>query len=144
MPSHQPRFKNPEKRRKQNREAQRRHRQKRRAELRASRPTLPLPAPRPLTAPIVHAASADVSAVRARQREIENTLGLGRVSKKMLLRREAHRASRARIVANLEAKVAVEKARQAELDATRAGEQEWLAIELHSLVCVKVGAERPA
>jgi hypothetical protein len=129
VPSHQPRFKNSKKRRRQNREAQRRHRQKRRAELRASRPTIPLPALPVLSTPIAHAASVDVSAVRAQQREIENMLGLGRLSKKMLLRREAQRTTRDRILENLRAKIEVEEGRKAEMDTTQAGEKAWLKLE---------------
>jgi len=129
VPSQQPRLKNADKRRKQNREAQRRRRQKRRADLRASRRTLPLPSPCSLPDRIVHAPSADVPRFRKRQREIEDTLGLGRMSKKMLLRRETHRASRDRIIDNLCAKIVVEKARKAEMDATKNAEKEWLALE---------------
>jgi hypothetical protein len=117
-----------EKRKFQNRDAQRRHRKKRRTELKASRPTLALYARRPSPA-IVHAASVDVSAARAELREIENELGLGQLSKKMLVRREAQRVSRRRILANLRAKVVVEEARQAELDATQIGEQDWLELQ---------------
>jgi hypothetical protein len=118
-----------EKRKFQNRDAQRRHRKKRRTELKASRPTLALPAPRLLLTPIVHAASADISAVRARQREIENTLGIGRMSEKMLRRRESQCATRDRIIANLAAKLTVEKARKAEMDATQNGVREWLELQ---------------
>jgi hypothetical protein len=126
VPSQQPRIKNADKRRKQNREAQRRRRQKRRADLRASRRTLPLPSPCSLPDRIVHAPSADVPRFRKRQREIEDALGLGRMSKKMLLRRETHRASRDRIIDNLRSKIVVEEARKAEMDATKNAEKEWL------------------
>lgn len=101
---------------------------KRRREVAGSRPTLALPPQRVLSAPVRHAAAADVSTVRDRQLEIEEQLGIGKISTKMLRRREQHRGDRQRIITNLRAKVEAETARLQELQDTQPLEEEWLTL----------------
>lgn len=123
------------KRKAQLRDAKRRARKKQRQEAfrnNRSRSTLPLPSSHRLVAPIVHAQSVDIDAVRSRLAEIEHVLGIGVISKTMLLRREQQRATRDRVIMNLESKLVAEKARKTELEATKPLEEE--AFKLFAMV----------
>jgi hypothetical protein len=127
LPSVPDKFVFPPRTREQERLKKQRQR-KRRREVAGSRPTLALPPQRVLSAPVRHAAAADVSTVRDRQLEIEEQLGIGKISTKMLRRREQHRGDRQRIITNLRAKVEAETARLQELQDTQPLEEEWLTL----------------